>query len=63
VLDLAEHLIKRQPLRTLDAIQFACAQRAAKLLALPMIFVTSDSNLLSAAAAEGWTIDNPNNHP
>jgi hypothetical protein len=26
-------------------------------------FISADNNLLTAAAAEGFSVDNPNNHP
>ncbi len=53
-------------LRGYDAVQLAAAlfanrRRVARRLA-PLVFVTADKNLLAAAAAEGLTTDDPNNH-
>ncbi len=50
-------------LRSLDAIQLACAQRAQTALQQPVIFISADAKLLNAAAAEGFTTDDPNHHP
>jgi uncharacterized protein len=50
-------------LRTLDAIQPSCALEAQKILGQSMTVVSADKRLLSSAAAEGFTVDNPNNHP
>ncbi len=62
ILAQAARLTDNHPLRTLDAIQLACALRAVYLLAEPITFVSADENLLSAAAAEGFIIDNPHAH-
>jgi hypothetical protein len=59
----AARLVDRHPLRTLDALQLACALQAANNLSQPISFISADNNLLGAAAAEGFTTDNPNNHP
>lgn len=59
----ARDLVTQYPLRTLDAIQLASAKQALLVLNEPITFVSSDSNLLLGAAAEGFTIDNPNLHP
>lgn len=56
-------LVDRHDLRTLDAIQLACALHATNLLAESMTFLSSDHDLLLAAQAEGFSIDNPNSHP
>lgn len=53
-------------LRGYDAVQLASAidtnrLRLKKKLS-PIIFVSADNNLNSAAAIEGLTVDNPNNH-
>ena len=50
-------------LRTLDAIQLACALRAQTTLQQPITFVSADVKLLNAAIAEGFATENPNNHP
>ncbi len=63
VLATARTLVGKYPLRTLDAIQLACAMRASALLAEPMTFVCADTRLLSAATGEGFATDNPLAHP
>ena len=57
----ARELITNYRLRTLDAIQLSCAIYAAKLSS-PIIFICADPNLLAAASAEGFAIDNPSLH-
>jgi uncharacterized protein len=59
----ARDLLARYPLRTLDAIQLACAIKVKNMLGVPIIFVSADTRLLTCASSEGFTIDNPNNHP
>ncbi|MEP7286201.1 MAG: type II toxin-antitoxin system VapC family toxin [Chloroflexota bacterium] len=63
VLQRANDLIGKYPLRSLDALQLACAVEATTTLGEPNIFVCSDNNLLAAAAAEGFATDNPLDHP
>ena len=63
VLAQARQLVDRYPLRTLDAIQLACALRATALLGETITFVCADNRLLTAAAAEGFVTDNPLLHP
>ncbi len=63
ILAQAQQLVMRHPLRTLDAIQLACAQQAANVLGEPIMFVSGDKQLLRAAVAEGFTTDDPNLHP
>ncbi len=63
VLVTARQLVGKYPLRTLDAIQLACALRAVTLLSEPMTFVCADARLLSAAGGEGFATDNPLAHP
>src|SRR5258708_7392225 len=63
----AEDLLDRHPLRAYDAIQLASAQIAnARLTAgglAPLFFVSADTRLLTAATAEGLTVDDPNARP
>lgn len=59
----ARTLVDRYPLRALDAIQLASAQEAMVNLGDPIIFVSSDQNLLAAATAEGFLTDDPLAHP
>ncbi len=63
VLITARDLVSKYPLRPPDAIQLACALEAAQTLNVPITFLCADNNLLSAASAEGLTVDNPNLHP
>lgn len=63
VLVQARALVGRHPLRTLDAIQLASAQRASTILGEPITFITSDRNLLAAASAEGLPTDDPLAYP
>lgn len=63
----AVNLAKKHGLRGYDAVQLAVALEIAKELDLfgfsPLIFVSADSELNSAAKAEGLTVENPNNYP
>src|SRR5262249_43000322 len=63
VLRRARQLVGKYPLRTFDAIQLACAVQAVQLLSSPMNFISSDTKLLAAATAEGFTTGDPNAHP
>ncbi len=63
ILIQARNLVGKYPLRPPDAIQLACALEAAQTLHVPIAFLCADNNLLSAAVAEGLTVDNPNLHP
>lgn len=59
----ARDLVKKYPLRTLDAIQLACALDAVAMLNEPLTFISGDNVLLAAAGAEGFSTDNPYAHP
>jgi predicted nucleic acid-binding protein len=60
VLEAASAVVDRHYLRSLDAVQLASAIVARDLLASPdMRFVSSDLDLLEAAAAEGFPTWNP----
>jgi uncharacterized protein len=59
----AARLVDKYPLRTLDAIQLACALRAIGTVSQTITFISADNNLLTAAASEGFITDNPINHP
>jgi uncharacterized protein len=63
ILEQARVLIDSYPLRALDAIQLASAQRAVILLGQSIIFITGDKILLNAAVGEGFSVDDPNTHP
>ncbi|MEZ4672160.1 MAG: hypothetical protein R3E39_29995 [Anaerolineae bacterium] len=59
----ATRLVDTYGLRTLDSLQLACALQAQIVLGNPITFISADINLLTAADAEGFGVDNPNNHP
>jgi predicted nucleic acid-binding protein len=59
----ARSLLIRQRLRSLDALQLASAIVAERELGIKVTFVSADGKLLPAAAAEGFTTDDPNLHP
>jgi len=66
VVALAMNLAEQHGLRGFDAVQLAAAlelrdQCFASGLPSPL-FITADTELISAASAEGLTVDNPNNH-
>jgi hypothetical protein len=63
ILRNARTLVDRHALRTLDSIQLACAVVAGRKTTAPITFLSSDPKLLTAAAIEGFAIDNPLNHP
>lgn len=64
---LAQDLLERHPLRSLDALQLASAMAIhARLIRsglVGVVFVTADQRLLSAAIVEGLTTDDPSLHP
>ncbi|MBI5667063.1 MAG: type II toxin-antitoxin system VapC family toxin [Chloroflexi bacterium] len=60
VLADARTLLERYPLRTLDAIQLASPLKGQITLETVLTFISADTRLLSAAAAEGLPTDNPN---
>jgi uncharacterized protein len=59
VLNRAALLADRYVLRSLDAIQLACAIYTQHMLGEPLTFVCADTNLLTVATQEGLTTDNP----
>lgn len=63
VLERARDLLLKHPLRTLDALQLACALEAAHLFDIQPTFISADTRLLAAASAEGLPTDDPNTHP
>ena len=67
VIRRAEDQLEVHPRRTYDAIQLASALASnARLITAglsPLIFVSADTRLLTAAAAEGLTTDDPHAHP
>lgn len=67
IIDLAKGLLEKHLLRALDAIHLATALTANQWLLAndlsPLTFLCADNRLLAAAAAEGLTVDNPNNYP
>ena len=67
ILHSAGDILERHPLRAYDAIHLATALTANRRLlasgAAGLVFLCADDRLLQAAAAEGLTVDNPNDHP
>jgi len=63
ILRQASDLVGRYRLRSLDAVQLACALAGLTILRAPLTFVCADINLLHAATAEGFVTDNPLAHP
>jgi hypothetical protein len=60
-------LLHRHPLRAYDALHLACALIVREAIAQQqlagLVFVGADAALLAAAAAEGFPVDNPLQHP
>ena len=60
-------LLHRHPLRAYDALHLACALAIREAIAQQqwagVRFVAADVPLLAAAAAEGFLVDNPLQHP
>lgn len=60
-------LVQRHPLRAYDALQLSAAMEAAEVHQMgggsPITFISADDRLNAAASAEGFTVDNPNDHP
>ncbi len=67
IIDRAVILVQSQPLRGYDAVQLATALNSREVLAAAgitdFIFISADKNLVSAAGAEGLSVDNPGNNP
>ena len=67
VLDAAQHLAMRHPLRAYDAVQLATAWLSNEALVraddAPLIFVCADERLLAIAKAVGLDTANPNDYP
>jgi predicted nucleic acid-binding protein len=59
----AKFLVKRYSLRTLDAIQLACAIETKFTFRQPITFVSADKQLLGVALGEGFKVEDPNNYP
>ncbi len=63
VMARARGLVARHPLRTLDAIQLACALEVMATLNDPVTFIGADIRLLAVAAAESLATQDANAHP
>lgn len=67
IIERAEKLTDKYPLRAADAIQLACAISVSSRLrtnsSYQVIFLSADIRLLAAATEEGLSTDNPNAHP
>lgn len=55
--------LRPYPLRSLDAIQLACAIAAARGIPDELVFVTADTRLLAIAPLEGFQVINPEYPP
>ena len=68
IIESAADLCKRHPLKGYDAVQLACALayrdnlRPLDPAPADFVFLCEDTKLLKAAAAEGFTVDNPLAH-
>lgn len=66
IVEQAKQLLERYPLRAYDAVQLATALQVnlslQPLAVAPLIFLSADNRLLTAAQAEGLATDNPNLH-
>jgi hypothetical protein len=60
---IATRLIDIYPLRALDAVQLASAIRGMAILGDPVTMISADTRLIQAALFEGFSADDPNNHP
>jgi len=67
IIEGAEVVLDQYPLRAYDALQLASAlaahMRFTEAILAPLVFVSADVRLLTAATAEGLTVDDPNAHP
>ena len=67
LLNRAVQLAQQHKLRGYDAIQLAAGTEVNQLCVAaglpPIIFISADVELNTAAAAEGVTVENPNAHP
>lgn len=66
LINQAMDFAEQHQLRGYDAVQLAAAIEAravARLAGAALMFVSADLELNSAAAAEGFVVDDPNNHP
>ncbi len=67
IINQANHLLEKHPLRAYDAIQLGTAISVNQQLLsnnfLPLTFLSADDRLNDAASAEGLAVDNPNHHP
>lgn len=63
VIEQAEEFVRRYRLRSADAIHLASAAVAGKELEEPICLVASDTELLTAAAAEGLEVIDPQTNP
>jgi hypothetical protein len=66
LINLAEALISRHPLRALDAVQLASALELRGALppdAPPLIFVSADDRLVTTGRREHLQVENPESFP
>lgn len=66
LMNTAEALLARYPLRTLDAIQLAAALTLKSTFPaddVPLTFLSADDRLIAVAQQEHLLTENPNSHP
>jgi len=67
VIDQANRLLEKYPLRAYDAVHLATAVVSNRYLLAnelaPLVFISADDRLNRAASAEGLAVENPNTHP
>lgn len=61
-LEFAAELAMRHPLKGFDATQVASAILGEEIIDTTVVFVSGDKQALTAAKAEGLTVDNPFQH-
>lgn len=59
----ARAIASKYALRALDAIQLTCAVQSKLVLRQHVTVISADNELLAAATAEGFNVDNPFLHP
>jgi hypothetical protein len=63
VIRQAQKVVLQYPIRSLDAIQLASVRLVRKEFGVNPIFLSGDKAFLKLASADGFTTDDPNQHP
>ena len=63
IVESARILVTKHPLRAFDAIQLASSLYTLSLINETITFACADGLLFTAAQAEGFKVENPNNYP